>query len=77
MGSKKIAVREDVYRRLSEAKKEGESFSHVINKLLKRGGDMLPLWGVLSDSMHLAEIEDRTREIRSRTAVCPRWSHAK
>ncbi len=69
MGSKKIAVREDVYRRLSEAKKEGESFGDVIEKLLERGGDLLPLWGVLSDSKHLAEIEDSTREIRRRTAV--------
>ena len=55
MASKNLAIREDVYRKLSEAKKEAESFSDVIEKLLERGGDLLPLWGVLSDSKHWAE----------------------
>ena len=58
MASKNLAIREEVYRKLSEAKKEGESFSDVIEKLLERGGDLLPLWGVLSDSKHWAEVEN-------------------
>ena len=70
MASKNLAIREDVYRKLSEAKKEGESFSDVIEKLPERGGgDLLSLWGVLSDSEHLAVIEDDTREIRKGTAI--------
>ncbi len=46
MASKNLAIREDVYRKLSEAKKEGESFSDVIEKLLERQGDLFSLWGV-------------------------------
>ncbi len=33
-----------------KAKKEGESFSDVIEKLLEKGGDLLPLRDVLSES---------------------------
>jgi len=69
MASKNLAIREEVYRKLSEAKKEGESFSDVIEKLLERGGDLLPLWGVLSDSKHWAEIEESVCEIRKRAAI--------
>ena len=71
MANKNLAIREDVYRKLSMAKKEGESFSDVIEKLLERagGGDLLPLWDVLSDSKHLAEIEDEAHGIRKRTAI--------
>ncbi len=69
MASKNLAIREEVYRKLSEAKKEGESFSDVIEKLLERGDDLLPLWGVLSASKHLAEVEDNIREVRKRTAI--------
>ena len=69
MASKNLAIREDVYRKLSEAKKEGESFSDVIEKLLERGSDLLPLWGVLSESKHWEEIEDGVREIRKRTVI--------
>ena len=73
MARKNLAIREDVYRNLSEAKKEGESFSDVIEKLLEGGGDLLPLWGVLSDSKHWAEIEASTREIRKGAVMRPRW----
>ncbi|TMI16848.1 antitoxin [Candidatus Bathyarchaeota archaeon] len=69
MASKNLAIREEVYRKLSEAKKEGESFSDVIEKLLERGGDLLPLWGVLSDSKHWAEIEESVCETRKRAAI--------
>jgi len=69
MASKNLAIREEVYRKLSEAKKEGESFSDVIEKLLERGGDLLPLWGILADSKHWAEIENNAREIRKRTVI--------
>ncbi len=69
MASKNLAIREEVYRKLLEAKREGESFSDTIEKLLERRGDLLPLWGALSDSKHLAEIEDSIRETRKRTVI--------
>ena len=49
MASNNVAVREDVYRKLLNAKREGESFSDVIERLLEMGGDLLPLRGVLAD----------------------------
>ena len=69
MATKNLAIREEVYRKLSEAKKEGESFSDVIEKLLDKRGDLLSLWGVLSDSKHMAEIEQSIRDTRKRTVV--------
>ena len=69
MATKNLAIREEVYRKLSEVKKEGESFSDVIEKLLDKRGDLLSLLGVLSDSKHMAEIEQSIRDTRKRTVV--------
>ncbi len=69
MATKNLAIREDVYRKLSEAKKEGESFSDVIEKLLEKRGDLLSLWGALSDSKHMAEIEQSIKDTRKRAVV--------
>lgn len=69
MGTKNLAIREDVYRKLSEAKREGESFSDVIERLIEKKTSLLPLWGALSSSDALAELEDQTREIRKRVVV--------
>ena len=43
MASKSLAIREDAYRKLSEAKKDGESFSGVIEKLLEETGRFVVL----------------------------------
>ncbi len=69
MATKNLAIREEVYKKLSEAKREGESFSDVIEKLLEKRGDLLSLWGALSDSKHMAEIEQSIRDTRKRTVV--------
>ncbi len=69
MDSKSLAIREDVYRKLSEAKKEGESFSDVIEKLLERRGDLLSLWGTWADGEDVAFIETRVKETRKRSVV--------
>lgn len=64
MPSRNLAIRDDVYRRLAEAKKDDESFSEVIERLLERKGSVLPLWGALASSDGLAEMERETKEIR-------------
>jgi predicted CopG family antitoxin len=69
MASKNLAVREDVYRKLSEAKKEGDSFSDVIEKLLERRGDLLSLWGAWDDGEDVAFIETSVKETRKRSVV--------
>ncbi len=55
---KTISIRDDVYKKLAEMKEEGESFSDVIEKLLKRKGtDIRKYFGILRDSEVLDEIE--------------------
>ena len=69
MASKNLAIREEVYRKLSEAKKEGESFSDVIEKLLEKRGDLLSLWGAWGDDEEVAFIETSVKEARKRSVI--------
>lgn len=50
MASKNISLPEDVYRRLLEEKREGESFGDVINRLLM-GRPLSEFWGAWSEGM--------------------------
>lgn len=55
---KTISIRDDVYSKLVEMKEEGESFSDVIEKLLKRKNtNIKKYFGVLKNSEVLDEIE--------------------
>jgi len=55
---KTISIRDEIYNKLVEMKEEGESFSDVIEKLLKRKRtDIRKYFGVLRDSEVLDEIE--------------------
>ena len=72
MTSKNVAIREDVYRKLLEAKREGESFSRMVERLLEKRNSLLPLWGVLANSDELPEIERDVREIRKTTMATSR-----
>ena len=55
---KTISVRDDIYEKLVEMKEEGESFSDVIEKLLKkRKINIKKYFGALRDSEVLDEIE--------------------
>jgi len=67
--TKNLAIREEVYRKLAEAKHEGDSFSDVIERMLDKRGSLLSLWGVLADSEEIARIGDETRKIRKRTTM--------
>lgn len=60
MGSKNISVRDDVYRRLRDAKADDESFSDAIDRLLSSDDADHPLYelvGTLDD-----DEADRVRE---------------
>lgn len=48
MASKNISLPEDVYRKLAEEKREGESFGDVIDRLL-RGRPLSAFWGSWSE----------------------------
>ena len=55
---KTISIRDDVYKKLVEMKEERESFSDVIEKLLKKKNTNIKRYfGVLKDSEVLDEIE--------------------
>lgn len=67
MGSKNISVRDDVYRALKEARGEDESFSDVIERLLRsREGEhsLYGLVGILdeADADRVREDAERFRE---------------
>lgn len=48
MGYKNISLREDIYLRLRKAKREGESFNEVIERLLTPDDDIIDLFGTMS-----------------------------
>ena len=55
---KTISIRDDIYSKLTEMKDERESFSDVIEKLLRRKNtNIKKYFGVLRDSEVLEEIE--------------------
>ena len=69
MATKNLAIREEVYKKLLEAKKEGESFSDVIEKLLEKRGDLLSLWGAWGDEGEVVFIENSVKEMRKRSVM--------
>ena len=69
MATKNLAVREEVYKKLLEAKKEGESFSDVIEKLLEKREDLLSLWGAWGDEGEVVFIENSVKEMRKRSVM--------
>lgn len=48
MGTKTISLSEEAYNRLKAAKKEGESFSDIVNRI-SPGVRLEEYWGVLDD----------------------------
>ncbi len=69
MATKNLAIREEVYKKLLEAKKEGESFSDVIEKLLEKREDLLSLWGAWGDEGEVVFIENSVKEMRKRSVM--------
>ncbi|WP_336343181.1 antitoxin VapB family protein [Halalkalicoccus ordinarius] len=70
MGTKTISLTEEAYERLKAAKKEGESFSDVVNRI-SPGVRLEEYWGVLDDDAAdelretVAEGRDRRGAVRS------------
>lgn len=69
MTTKNLAIREEVYRKLAEAKRQDESFSDVIQRILEKRSSLLSLWGALAHSESIAEIQGETRKIRKRATI--------
>jgi predicted CopG family antitoxin len=65
MASKTISIRDDVYNLLKGAKKEEESFSDAIERLLKKDKvDLCQYFGALKDSPLLDKIEEDSKKVR-------------
>lgn len=64
MTSKTVSLKEETYRRLARAKGEGESFSDVIDRLLRE--EEHPLYGLvgLLDEERVEEVRERSRRFR-------------
>lgn len=69
MGSKNMAIRDDVYRRLRDAKRGNESFSDVINRLLEGKHDLMAFAGILSADRAFAEVAADIERVRKETKL--------
>jgi len=69
MATKNLAIRDSVYKKLAEEKREGESFSDVIERMLEKHGSLIPLWGSLADSKNIAQIQDDIAKARRSARV--------
>jgi predicted CopG family antitoxin len=69
MPSKNMAIKDDVYRRLTEAKGKGESFSDVIGRLLEGKNDLMSLAGALAGDEGFELALKDIAEVRKRTAL--------
>lgn len=62
---KTITIRDDIYLELVKRKRDGESFSDVIGRLLKRSRvNIGEFFGCMKDSPLLEELESSTRRLR-------------
>ena len=67
MGTKTILVRENVYETLKSMKREDESSSDAVERLInkKRVANLVDFFGVLKDNEVLSGLEEDTRRIRA------------
>ena len=66
MGTKTIGLREDVYERLKSRKREGESFTDVVDRLIdESSADWEDTFGTLpsEEAEELERAVDRSREM--------------
>jgi len=71
MPSRNLAVKEDVYKRLLEAKKGSESFSDVIDRLLQGKSDLMSFAGALAGDKEFEAVLKDMEEVRKRTVLRP------
>ena len=69
MTSKNLAIREDVYDRLLEAKKGDESFSDVIQRLLEGRSELMSYAGIFSQDEEFHQVSRDIEEVRKKTVL--------
>lgn len=68
MGTKTVSIREDVYETLKSMKREDESISDAVERLIsykKKEANLVDFFGVLKDSEVLKGLEEDTKKIRA------------
>ncbi len=69
MASKNLAVKEEVYKKLLEAKKGGESFSDVIERLLSGKNDLMAFAGALAADKEFSQVMKDIQEARKNASI--------
>jgi len=65
MGTKTLSIREETYEMLKDEKREGESFSDVIDRLMRREKfNLADYFGAIKDEELLGGLEEDSRRIR-------------
>ncbi|HXW36741.1 MAG TPA: antitoxin VapB family protein [Nitrososphaerales archaeon] len=71
MTSRNLAIKEDVYNKLLEAKKGNESFSDVIDRLLHGKSELLSFAGVLAGDKDFEAVMVDIEAVRENTVLKP------
>jgi predicted CopG family antitoxin len=69
MTSKNLAVKEEVYRKLLDAKRGDESFSETISRLLEGKSDLMSFAGILSKDREFELVRKDIRDVRKTTVL--------
>ncbi len=69
MTSKNLAIKEDVYDKLLEAKKGAESFSDVIQRLLEGKSELMSYAGIFSQDKEFDQVARDIEEARKKTVL--------
>jgi predicted CopG family antitoxin len=62
MGTKSLTITDEAYERLKERKREGESFTDVINRLTGSDRDVMTGFGAMQDVEGFREAVAATRD---------------
>ena len=69
MTSRNLSVKDDVYKKLREAKKRNESFSDVIERLLDGGHDLMAFAGIFARDKEFERVKSDIQQVRKRTVL--------
>ncbi len=69
MTSKNLAIKEDVYDKLLEAKKGTESFSDVIQRLLEGKSELMSYAGIFSQDKEFEQVARDIEEARAKAVL--------
>ncbi|MDG6973170.1 MAG: antitoxin VapB family protein [Nitrososphaerota archaeon] len=69
MTSKNLAIKEDVYDKLLEAKKGAESFSDVIERLLEGKSELMSYAGIFSQDEEFDQVTRDIEEARKKAVL--------